>query len=487
MRTRSMLRPLMLTLCLLPLAATASERVEAQLEPFTSKWQQVQSTIDSALAPSSKRGLGVYASRYGGLLHLGEAGGVVVEMPTQPDTWRSAMLGQATSDGDWLVLELRDMAIDPRSATPAMIALWEAQMQEAELEMAEWAAAQKEAEGEDAEAAPALAETDDDIDVLTDEDSEFLGDDEEEMQRTRLLSIPFGDGHLLLDEDRLMSTAQSWDGVGALKIDADYWSRRLRPEVDLAAGGSEDQPFAIEDPLNAGLPNDLRKLLRRDAVQTHAVEWLDDPTALKWAQHSAQFKLRLDRGSRHGVFEGTVLTGLPPHEGRYATVVEASADSSIATISVLRFHPTDPVELPPLGMTFTNRRVAGGACALDFSAPVRGKVLNASHTLESLDFDGDGYAWLELRIDQGASQGLAKGDRFYAEQSSLNGEGRVSAVESQQSTVLWRLHRYYDEMALELPQTGAALVTSAWRRFEMDLFPSAMNTQSEPVVEVIAD
>jgi hypothetical protein len=174
----------MLALCFLPLAtSTASERATAHLGPFTSKWQQAQSTIDSArdsaLAPSSNRGLGVYAYRYGGLLHRGDAGGIVFEMPAEPDTWRSAMLGKATSDGDWLVLQLRDMAIDPRSVTPAMIALWEAQLQEAELEMAEWAAAQKEAEGADAETQPALAASDDDIDFLTDEDSEVLGDDEE--------------------------------------------------------------------------------------------------------------------------------------------------------------------------------------------------------------------------------------------------------------------------------------------------------------------
>jgi hypothetical protein len=97
-------------------------------------------------------------------------------------------------------------------------------------------------------------------------------------------------------------------------------------------------------------------------------------------------------------------------------------------------------------------------------------VRAVSPAAAALPWDDEGFAWIELTLDQGRSHGLIVGASFDTVDDSVTGEGRVLAVTSDQSTLLWRLQRYGEDMEVSSPVAGTALVTPAWRRAASDTF-----------------
>ena len=312
--------------------------------------------------------------------------------------------------------------------------------------------------------------------------------DQSRWMRTVLLQD--GANALLLDRERLLAQAQRWSGEGALQLAPAFW-RSSGEDSPLAAMDPRAPGYALADPLHPGVPKALRDLLRVQAIETRVVAHLDADAPLQWSHHSAQVRLRLDRGSDDGLIEGMALYDLPPNEGWYAELSQVGADESVATMHLSRFAPDDEMALPARGTAFTTRRDAPLRCGVDTSAAVRAAITFVSAPADGVTLDADGYAYLDLEVDQGRGEGLAVGDRLYLEQDAdsearIAGEGRVRQVGADSTRVLWRTYRWLgaweeDEDAGEgaapvkversaLPAVGQHLVTPAWRRVESDLF-----------------
>lgn len=321
-----------------------------------------------------------------------------------------------------------------------------------------------------------------------DEDQEEASSDAQRWMRMVLLHDR--GNMILLDRERLLAQAQRWRGDGALELAPAFW-RASGEDSPLAAMDPHAPDYALADPLHPGVPKALRDLLRAQAIETRVLARLDADAPLQWRHHSAQVRLRLDRGSDDGLIEGMALYGLPPNEGWYAELSQVGADESVATMHLSRFAPDDEVALPARGTAFTTRRDAPLRCGVDTSAAVRAAITVVAAPADGVTLDADGYGYLDLEVDQGRGEGLAAGDRLYLEQDAdgearISGEGRVRQVGADSARVLWRTYRWLgaweeDEDAGEgaapvkversaLPAVGQHLVTPAWRRVESDLF-----------------
>lgn len=446
----------LLLLLLSPLAA-ASDRLERFLAPHVEAWEAIEQVVADANAAPPGAALGVFPGEYG-TLHLGRDGkAALVSGDDEDPAQRVGMIGTVSVEGPWVLLTLSQLSFSPesfRSADPdeleAMLDAWEQEEEDAAL-----------AEAEGAESA----------------------EDPEHAFASRLLAVAHAGGWLLLDADNLAGIARRWDGETPLALEPSFWSASLDDPADPPSEDHGSVRFAVADPLAADLPWPLKRMLHRETIDARIVEILDAPADLQWQQQSSALRVRIDRGSMHGVYEEMLLFGLADQQGKQLMVTSVAADHAVATLQLSRFHPSDPVELPALGTSWISRTVEGGSCPLDFSAAVRAKV---QATPAEPVFDEEGYAWIVLQIDQGAAHGLAAGDRLYAEDYAFDGEGRVATVRPNEAEVLWRIVRYMPEMKMTPPTVGTALVTPAWRRAAFDLFGSTPLPSGEPI-EVIVD
>ncbi len=446
------MRSVVLLVILFPALAAADDRLARFLAPHLEAWRSVEAVVaDAADAPAGPA-TGVFPGEYG-TLHLGRDGKAALVSGDPESGRRSGILGSARVDGPWLMLTLSQPAIDPEgfaAAGPAEIALmldaWEADAAEA--------AADGSPAAEDAEAS-------------------FTWE-------VKLLAVAHGDGWLLIEATHLPASARRWDGEGPMTLEPSFWSASLDASAPAVEG--EGDRFVVADPLAAALPEPLKRMLHRAPIDARIVEILDAPADLEWRHQSAELRVRIDRGSRHGVYEEMLLFGTVDQQGQQLAVQTVAADHAVATLRLTRFHPTDPTELPALGGYWISRTADGGSCPLDFGAPVRAQVATAP---VAPAFDDEGYAWIVLRIDQGAAHGLAVGDRLFAEDYAFDGEGRVSAVRARDADVLWRIVRYMPEMEVSAPVIGTALVTPAWRRAAFDLFGSMPAVSGEPIEAIV--
>lgn len=389
---------------------------------------------------------------------------MVMELPEDSDIPRSAMLGSYRREGQWLVIEYKGHAIDLASLNEEQRIEYEAFQAASEAEM-EAAVAEIEAELGDVEMTD---DADADAAVVDAEAEAELEAEMAQAMHRRYLIVPYRGGEVLLDEAMLADTAARWKGEGPLHLMPAAW--RV-PGMDQPTNFKQPMPeFVVDHPLQAGLPWDLARLLRRDAIEARVVEVLETPDTLVWSHHRAKVQLRLDRGERDGLYVGMDVYGLPPDEGVFAALTEVHADTAIATLDLQRFSPQDEVQLPTRGIRLTTRRAGTIGCSIDTSAAVRGKVLRVATEPADLAWDDEGFAFVELELDQGRAQDLAVGDELHGEDYELDGEGRVRSVQPDRSTVLWRIQRYHEGQELNLPTAGAALITPAWRRAEWDVF-----------------
>jgi hypothetical protein len=438
-------------------AAVADPLLDA-LAPHTALWPQAETTMQQAMAAAPGSGAGEFTGPYSRLYLApdGTVSNVFGDGSLSPDGLRRAVIGRYRRDGNWIELELNDFAVDPSSVTDAVLAqLREWEQDEDGLEEDEYPTAGAATEPDDDEAAAAA-----DSDQHDDEDAAAGF-------RNRLLRVHHAGGVLLIDANLLPYLVNAWDGNGPLKLHVSYWNRLAG-----AAGCDVDRStLMLEDPLQAGLPHELARMLRREPVLVQATERLHDAGSLAWRRHEAEVRYRLDKGELHGLYEGMSLAGLPPHADQRATVVEVGPDHAVAAIGIERFHPDDAVELPPPTLSFTSRRPAAeGGCPLDYSIALRATVLSARPAPEALEYDDDGFAWLSIEIDQGAGEGLAAGDVMHHESRYDAGEGQVRSVGPGRATLLWRVHRYHEEAPPAAPVAGDALVTPAWKRYAFELF-----------------
>jgi hypothetical protein len=429
------------------------------------EWSQVEDIERSARAG----GVAGYQSSNGSWLLVPDGRLAMLIARGDDDGPRSAMLGRYRFQGAWLAIELDGSALDLASLSKEQRADYE-----------EWqatsAAAQAAADvadaGEDAadpaaeaEAAPP-ARAFDDIQARAELQSE-IDAAFESFRRPRFLRVPYRGGELLVREQFLPMIANGWDGKGPLQVHAEAW------RLPAAAAPQEDESsFEIADPLRAGLPHELARLLRADAIEARVTEVDEDAQSLRWERQRAKVHLRLDRGEHAGLYAGMYLRGLPPDEEFSGKIVSAGAKHARLELHLERFAPGDAVALPAPGVRFTTRSERG-ACAIDTGVALRAKVETVATPAERVRWDDEGYAWFELRLDQGAAQGLAAGDRLHAEDDEIDGEGRVLSVASRHATVQWRAQRYSAEMPVRLPAAGDALVTPAWQRAEWDVFGEA--------------
>lgn len=428
----------------------------------------------------------------------------------EPD---SAWLGRLVPDGEWIILLLAEPAVAPEGLETWLKA--ERERSEAHrAEMVEWRRMHEqrmrrllkalESEAEDAfaalgredpenfspehvalleamgieERALAVEEMRKEVDAFDADapESDVAATDDHERPgprgvRLRLLPIPHRDGWLLVDESNVAAMAASWNAHANLSFTPTYWNDSLDPEERIEGNW---RWMTIKPPLPARLPTAVSSLLL-DAPRLVAVsEWLDDPTEPTWKAHEATLRIRVDFGSAAGARPDMSLHGLPPDERWRATISEVDQDSAIANLKLERFSPWDAVELPTRGLRFSTRssRSESETCGFDSSAAVKANVTEVIGA-DAIDWDADGFAFLRLRIDQGRSQGLMKGDELSAEDYSFGpGEGRVESVDAQEAVVLWRLQRFHPSMEVDPPKVGLSLVTPAWRRASYDTFGS---------------
>lgn len=428
------------------MAASASAQMdESMLRP----WSDVESVLE---APGTLKFENAYQAYW-----MARDGRLVTRSARPGDDGEPAALGTWQGDGAWLTLKQGHVAYPSDAALAQARKEWEDYRAEFEAN----------AQTEEAQAEFLIEE---DTQAGAEEEAEEAADEgDSEPSGMRLLRIPHAGGELLVAEWSLKSLAASWDGSGPLKVMPMAW--RLPP--GRAPDATEDFPtFEIAHPLSAGLPIELAGLLRRDAIQGSVIEVLDTPEMLKWESHEATVRVKLDRGSNHGLYQDMDLYGLPPDEGFFAQVVELKGEEGVAELHVSRFSAADAPELPSRGLRFTTRREAGTGCHVDTSAAVRGKVLALATPPKAAAWDEDGFAFIELAIDQGSRHGLMAGDDFGAEIDDVRGEGRVERVEPDRATVLWRAQRYDEDDEIRWPAVGDALVTPAWQREAWDAFGS---------------
>jgi hypothetical protein len=359
----------------------------------------------------------------------------------------SAILGRHRVDGGWIEVELQGHAIDLDRLDASQRAEYEAWREEIAIE-----------EAVEAEASVADDAEQDGTDVAE------AADAMDEWLRRRLLRVPYAGGELLVRESFVLMAANGWDGSAPLELIAEAW--RLPENV---APGEFEHRFLIEDPLRAGLPVELTRLLRRDSIEARVLEVKESTQTLEWRAHEAKLHLGLDRGERAGLYRGMTMRGLPPDEDVSGEIVEVTLDDATLRVSVDRFSPRETPTLPTPGVRLTTRWDRD-ACPIDTSAAVRAKVTAVATPPELVAWDEDGFAFFELDLDQGAAQGLMAGDRLAAEDRDVDGEGRVLEAASGKANVLWRVRRYHESMPVRLPAAGDVLVTPAWQRAQWDVF-----------------
>jgi hypothetical protein len=460
--------PGLLALLLCSGTPTASEMLPLTDADAPRDWSEV--------AEIERRAQSRYDSLTGSWLMASDGRIAIVQQRGDEDVGpRSAMLGRYAYEGPWLRVELGGHAIDLDSLEAAERAEYEA-----------WQASDGEDAEQEADAAEGADAADDEANAVAHAalaaTAQALEDAEEDpgqqafmenMRRPRYLRVPYRGGELLVREAFLPMIANGWKGKGPLELVAEAW--RLPAAAQPAPGEWE---FEVEDPLHAGLPRELSRLLRAEPVQARVVEVFERADTLKWKRQRAAVHLRLDRGERDGLFVGMLLRGLPPDEALHGEIVAVEADGARLKLELERFSPRESPVLPVPGIRFTSRSPAG-ACPIDTSAAVQAKVRSVATPPELLVWDEEGFAWFELVLDQGAAQGLIAGDRLYPDDESAEGEGRVLHAGSGQATVLWRVQRWHEEMKVRLPAVGHALVTPAWQRAEWDVFGAADQARQE--------
>jgi hypothetical protein len=435
-------------------AANASDAMHYPM-PGARDWREVED-IEARVAAAR---VAPYQSHYARWMLAPDGRFALISAGSQEHGHPStAMLGRFARNGAWLELSYEDSAIDLASMTPEA----RAELAAHEAEFAEAAAAHL------AEADPAIAT---DVEAEADSTDEDDLASENDSSTRRFLIVPHRHGELLIEGDHLIDIATDWKGEGALQIAA-YLVEAWRLTEGAPARDDYSFEFEIDAPLSAGLPAELARLLRPDAIEARVAEVLDTHESLRWKRQQTEVRLQLNRGEKDGLFVGMPLYGLAPNDEFRGKLIEVHADHALATVSLERFSPREQPNLPGAGMRFTTRTLKGGACSLDFSAAVRGKVQAVATAAADLDWSDDGYAWFELTLDQGAGQGLTPGDVLYPEDHAVEGEGRVLQVRDKSTIVLWRAMRYDESVAPQLPSIDTALVTPAWRRAEYDVFGS---------------
>jgi hypothetical protein len=440
---KSSMRNLLSSLAGMLLAVSASAQIpEGLLRP----WSEVEAVME---APGTLRYDSSFQSYW--LTRDGRfaVGPVATEEEDTAD--RPASLGTWSEQGAWLTLRQRYLAY------PSDAALAQARKKLEDYR------AELEANADTPEKQAELAEQFAAWEEMAERQQE------EPVAGMRLLRVPYAGGELLVPEWSVKFVASRWDGKGPLELTPAAW--RLPP------GQVTEDPdglptFEIHNPLSAGLPVELAGLLRRDAIQGSVVEVLDTPETLKWESHAATVRVKLDRGANHGLYQDMDLYGLPPDEDFFAQVKELEGEEAVALVHVSRFSATDVPDLPVRGLRFTTRRQTGTGCHIDTSAAVRGKVLAVATPPKGVAWDKDGFAFVEMTIDQGSRHGLLAGDRFGAEIDEVDGEGRVQRIEPERAVVLWRVQRYDEDEGIHWPAVGDALVTPAWQRAADDTFGS---------------
>lgn len=414
-----------------------------------------------------------------------------------------ASIGRWSQDGDWLVLTYEGSAVAPAEPLePEEIAAARANLLEYYEGMSE---------DEALDAAEARAAADDDN---ADGDLPY----EEDREEHRLLVVENADGILLLDEEELMSLAQEWPGEGGLELTAAFW-RASGPASSYVQQRAADDDFVLADPMHASVPFALRSLLRVQAIEARVVGLADADKAIEWDGNDANVMLRLDRGSDHGLLSGMRMYGLPPHDRLYASIESVTAGDAIISLSISRFAPGDAAVLPDAGTMMASRTARAIGCGIDTRAAVRAAITAVATPEGGVKRDEDGFAYVELEIDQGAHHGLALEDVFRFEGQGVSGEGRVRRLGETTATVLWRAERDWTVVArkrvmaqaaeqfgddteamdarlaqveaelssrsvpLQVPALGQHLVTPSWQSVERDVFGKALGdvAPSSPV------
>lgn len=509
----------MRTICVLLLAlsggvafaADNEARIAALANPPARNWDVVESITAAAEAAPTSALPGRYSGEMQDLLLAPDGRMATVfnargieQMEEHGGSARGmATIGRWKLDGEWLALVAEDFAQAPAGpATPEQIADFRENLTNYFEDMSE---------DEALDAYEAMTKA--------------VGDDRGEGYRSaygqsgednRMLVVDGPDGTLLVDGSLLLWQAQRWPGEGGLDITAGYW-RASGPASAYAQPREEAAQFTLPDPMHASVPHALRKLLRPQVIETRVLGRVDADQPIAWDAHQAQLRLRLDRGEDDGLLAGMYLYGVPPHENLYATLESVSAKESVATLNISRFAPTDPPAVPAKGVVFASRTAGAIGCGFDTRAAVRAAITAVREPAGGAKRDADGYAFVELDIDQGAYHGLALEDAFNLEGGGIEGEGRVRKLGDTTATVLWRAEPDWaaafaqgeddadeddaeaekgksegddgdgDEIPglaaapLVLPAPGQHLVTPSWESAERDLFGKA-DAPSSPVI-----
>ncbi len=402
------------------------------------RWPEVEDIMAQARKGRPGDIVGEYSSPNISVF-LAESGRGVLLVSPEGEPMKVARLGRWTQSGAWLHFEIGEPALD-RETIPQVIL---AEMQAFEDDQREL----------DASGAS----------VDSDAEQDQGSDDVEQRHVQKWLLVPHGEIVMLIEGERLPTLALGWTGSDLID---------LHPDLVKGAGASIEEGLTF--PLSLGddsLPVELTRLFNRRSIRAHAVA-LFDSDRIQWSAHWAQLPFRLDRGELHGVYEGLQMHAEPPHEALMLQVTEVAGDHAIATTSISRFHPDDPLELPPTTLQVASRSPfdKGGTCPLDTSAPVRARITAITPSLDAAVFDDDGFTWMQVDIDQGAVHGLLVGDVLRLEGADWSGEGRVRALDRKSARLLWRFQRIDGLDQQTAPDVGAAVVSPAWQRVEADMF-----------------
>lgn len=474
-------------------AADNDARIAALMTPPPLNWDKVESVSKAADAAPS----GTLAGRYSGAMQdlvlspdgrmarvFNAAGMAAMEENAVGSTLMSGTLGTWSQEGDWLVLNPGEHARAPATAPPSAKAL---------ATFREQLAGMFEGLEEDAalDAYEALLQGIDRVDVISSHGSS--ADPE------RLLVVDSPDGTLLLDADLLLWEAQAWPGEGPLELQPMHW-RAYSAASPYAQPREAHAAFELADPMHASVPLPLRSLLRPHAIEARVLGRVDPGKAIEWDALDADIRLRIDRGADDGLLARMSMYGVPPNERLYATIDSVSAKEAIVALRISRFAPGDTPAIPEKGTVLASRTVRPIACGFDSRAAVRAKVTAVDAPEGGVQRDADGYAYVELEIDQGAHHGLALEDAFEFDGDAVEGEGRVRRLGETDATVLWRTERDWatvfadlqddednvseeedvEPAPLVLPQAGQHLATPSWKAAERDVFGKALGDAGAP-------
>ncbi|MEZ5483746.1 MAG: hypothetical protein R3F01_01040 [Lysobacteraceae bacterium] len=282
--------------------------------------------------------------------------------------------------------------------------------------------------------------------------------------REQYLLVSLPDGDVLVDDDEdLRHRLRRWKAGDVLELHT-WWAGS-----EVLQQRSALMQFA--DPLNAGLPVEMTRLLTPGTIEVQLVDVLDSEETVAWEGEYGSVRVRLDRGEDNGVFPEMRFWGLPPDEGLQLHVVESQADHAIARIAIKRFAPGDPVELPTVGTLLASREP--GAKPAERETPtqisVSGRVLSAERKTDDPAFDTDWAIFITLTLDVGRDSGFSLGDSVFHEGyfgpefvGPQGAEGRVVTMDDSTTTVLLRVPISSPENGVGLPEVGREFGTAAW-------------------------